>query len=48
MPYLKPILAIHSAPGWAGKPLFLGHAGARELAAEWTEIFDEYGWSDAT
>lgn len=35
---------MHSAPGWAGKPLYIGVDGARELAAEWTESFDEYEW----
>ncbi len=39
---------IHSAPGWAGKPFYLGHDGGRELAAEWTESFQEYGWGPAT
>jgi hypothetical protein len=35
---------MHSAPGWAGKPLYIGVDGARELATEWTESFDEYQW----
>ena len=35
---------LHSAPGWAGKPLYVGIDGAHELAAEWTESFDEYQW----
>lgn len=48
LPYMKGDVMVHSAPGWAGKPFFKGHDGLRELAAEWTEIFDEYGWSEAS
>jgi ketosteroid isomerase-like protein len=46
--YATSDVEIHSAPGWAGKPLYLGHDGGRELAAEWTESFQEYGWKPAT
>jgi hypothetical protein len=47
IPFMRPDVDIQSAPGWAGKPQYLGHEGARELALEWTESFQDYGWSDA-
>jgi hypothetical protein len=34
----------YSAPGWAGKEVYRGHEGVRELIAEWTENFVDYRW----
>ncbi|MGH2978013.1 MAG: nuclear transport factor 2 family protein [Solirubrobacterales bacterium] len=42
--YAVPDGTWHAAPGWAGKPVYRGGAGARELAGEWTEQFDHYRW----
>jgi ketosteroid isomerase-like protein len=42
--YVTPDFEMHSAPGWPGKQLYVGYDGARELAAEWMESFDEYQW----
>ena len=42
--YLAADVDAYAAPGWAGKPLYQGHDGARELAAEWRDNFEDYLW----
>jgi ketosteroid isomerase-like protein len=37
-------LVWYAAPGWPGQDVYRGHHGARALAREWTESFDEYHW----
>jgi hypothetical protein len=44
IPYLAEDIVWYSAPGWAGKQVYHGHDGARELIAEWTESFVDYQW----
>jgi ketosteroid isomerase-like protein len=44
IPYLAEDIVWYSAPGWAGKQVYQGHDGARELIAEWTENFVDYRW----
>ena len=45
--YLAPDVVFYSAPGWTGDPVYEGHAGARALAAEWIEQFEDYQWVPA-
>jgi ketosteroid isomerase-like protein len=42
--YLAPDVIFYSAPGWAGDPVYEGIPGARALAREWTDHFDDYQW----
>jgi hypothetical protein len=44
LPYLTEDVVWYSAPGWAGKEVYRGHDGVRELIAEWTENFVDYRW----
>jgi hypothetical protein len=44
LPYLAGDVVWHSAPGWAGKEVYRGHDGVRELIAEWTENFVDDRW----
>ena len=44
LPVLSEDVVWHSAPGWAGKPVYRGHDGVLELIAEWTENFVDYKW----
>jgi ketosteroid isomerase-like protein len=44
LPYLAEDVVWYSAPGWAGKEVYRGHDGVRELIAEWTENFVDYRW----
>ena len=48
LPYLSEDVVWHSAPGWAGRPVYRGHEGALELIAEWTENFVDYEWELGT
>ena len=47
LPYLTDDVTWYSAPGWAGKPVYGGHAGVLELIAEWNENFVDYVWEPA-
>ena len=44
LPHFSADAEWHSAPGWAGKEIYVGEAGVRELVAEWTDSFAEYRW----
>lgn len=35
---------MYSAPGWPGQPYYRGFDGAKALAAEWTDNFEDYQW----
>jgi len=44
LPYIAPDAVWYPFPEWPGPAEYHGLDGARQLASEWTENFDDYRW----
>lgn len=40
--HVHPEIAWHAPPEWLEQRVYIGHEGLRELAAYWTQNFEEY------